>query len=250
MCTCRDDLCFLRADENLHQRAGEDTNHGAGRSAKNKRADHGAFDPLPDAVCFLCAVILGDKSGKCVSEILSGQIGKRVDFHSCRKRCHNDRTKAVDQALHHQDTEVHDGLLDTGQQGKACDFFRDPCVPPHMPPADTQLRQSEQHIARNADSGNILRKDCGCRCAFYSPVKYEHKHQVEGDIQGGRYSQENERNRRISHRSEQRGEKVIEEGGGDTPKDHPQVVPHERGGLLRRPEGTNDPPEAAASGDI
>ena len=76
-----------------------------------------------DAVFPACAEILGDKRRKCIAKILNRHVGKRVNLHSHRERRHHGGTEAVDQSLYHQDSKIHDGLLDTRQHRKSGNLF-------------------------------------------------------------------------------------------------------------------------------
>ena len=71
-----------------------------------------------DPVILSRSEILSDEDGKCVSKVLDGQIGKGINFHCCRKGSHDGSAKTVNQTLHCQDSQVHNGLLHTGQSEK------------------------------------------------------------------------------------------------------------------------------------
>ena len=69
-----------------------------------------------------CTVILRDKGGKSIAEVLYRHIGKGVDFHSGGKGGHHNGAEAVDKSLYHKNAEVHDRLLHAGQRGEGNDF--------------------------------------------------------------------------------------------------------------------------------
>ena len=82
-----------------------------------------------DALRLSCPIVLGNKDGKCISEILYGKIGKCINLHRCGKCCHGGSAKAVDQTLYSQNTKIHNGLLQTGKSRETGDlaetFFSD-----------------------------------------------------------------------------------------------------------------------------
>ena len=69
------------------------------------------------------SVILGDKGGVGVSEILYRQIGEGVDLDGGGEGGHNGGAEAVDQPLYHEDAEVHDRLLHAGHGGQPDDLL-------------------------------------------------------------------------------------------------------------------------------
>ena len=98
-----DDGGLRAVDKNTHQQRGKHKHQCADRDAepdgRRKRAPY----PLVDAVSLLCAVVLGNKDGERIAEILHRQIGKGINFDRRCKRRHDHRAKAVDQPLHSQD---------------------------------------------------------------------------------------------------------------------------------------------------
>ena len=67
-------------------------------------------------------MILGDKQGKGIAKFLHRHVCQRIDFDRGGKSCHDRSTEAVYQSLDHQDTKVHNGLLQTGEKGVASHF--------------------------------------------------------------------------------------------------------------------------------
>ena len=97
-------MSCIAADD---QRNGDTKQDGC----ENCRADAPA-----DAVLLCGAVILGDEGGKGIAKILHGHVGEGIDFDCCGERGHNRDAEAVYQALHHENSEVHDGLLKAGEE--------------------------------------------------------------------------------------------------------------------------------------
>ena len=60
-----------------------------------------------------------------------------------------------------------------------------------------------------------------------TPVKYQDKHQVQNDVHDGGDGQKEQGNRGIAHGTQHIGEIVVEEGGGDSPEDAPEVLAHQ-----------------------
>ena len=119
--------------------------------------------------------ILCDKGGKSVPEILYGHIGKSVDLDCRGKSGHNDGAEAVDQSLHKQNSQIHDRLLDAGQQGKAADFPNAGKAEFQVPAPDPQMGKTK--YGKNGDSraGYILRRHSGPGGAPYAQVKSQYK---------------------------------------------------------------------------
>ena len=69
------------------------------------------------------AVILGDEGGVGVSKILHRKIGEGIYLNSGGKGCHDRRAEAVDEPLNEKDAEIHDGLLQAGEEGKIPELF-------------------------------------------------------------------------------------------------------------------------------
>lgn len=64
---------------------------------------------------FAGSVVLCSESREGVPEILYRHIGERINLYGCCKSGHDGCAEAVDKALNHEDTEIHDRLLDAGQ---------------------------------------------------------------------------------------------------------------------------------------
>ena len=90
-----DDPGFSGADEQPHQRPGQQA-HRPGEYRSEARADEkGLPRPLTDALMIPRAEILGHKGGIGVAEILHRQIGEGVDLHRRGKGRHNRRRRSV-----------------------------------------------------------------------------------------------------------------------------------------------------------
>ena len=70
----------------------------------------------------------------------TGIYAKESIFTAAAKGCHNGRTETVDQSLYHQDTEIHDRLLHTGQCGERDYLLQTATVKAHILPAQLQFR--------------------------------------------------------------------------------------------------------------
>ena len=136
-----------------------------------------------------CAVVLGDEGGKRVAEILHRQIGEGVDLDRRRKRSHYGGAEAVDQTLHHQNAEVHHGLLHAGQAGKLEDLLQDGAVVSAMSfaPGSRFAGIYARNEPENADAGHILGDDRRPGRARNAPMKNQHEQQVKTDVQHRRH---------------------------------------------------------------
>lgn len=110
-------------NKDKHQWPGQNKNEYRNNKAKNKGNPNGDPDSFADTFVFSSSEILSDKSREGISEILNRHISKRIDFNCRSKASHNSRSKAIDQSLHHQYTEIHDRLLGTSQRRIGCNFF-------------------------------------------------------------------------------------------------------------------------------
>ena len=90
-----DNPAFMRLYEKQHKRPGKQDDSGRNDNTKNNCYCDGGTDSLADAVGFPGAEILGDKRRKGIPEILYGHIGKRIDFYSRGKGCHDGGPEAV-----------------------------------------------------------------------------------------------------------------------------------------------------------
>ena len=117
----RDDPRLGRIHKNLYERSCKQADQHADADAEHSRSGRRAPDALTDALRLVGPVVLGHIGGERVAEILHRHIGKGINFDRRCKGRHDDRAKTVDQALHHQDAKVHDGLLDAGHNGQIQD---------------------------------------------------------------------------------------------------------------------------------
>ncbi len=152
-------LRLLRFDKQEQELPGKyDHEHGDGEGEQHHAPGGGAysfFDPLR----LFCPVVLGDKGGEGVAEILQGHVGKGVDLYGCREGCHNDAAEAVDKSLHHQDAQIHHRLLQAGQDGGVCDLLYGGGTKPPVLFFDPHKRAFQYTVERDADAGKPLRQD-------------------------------------------------------------------------------------------
>ena len=99
---------FRGLDKQQHQRPCKDKDAQADDQAENHGAPDGAFHAGLNAFLLFGAEILGGKGGKCISEILHRHIGEGIDLYGGGKGCHYRGAEAVDQALHHENPQIHD----------------------------------------------------------------------------------------------------------------------------------------------
>ena len=69
---------------------------------------------------------MGDIGGESVAEVLGRHIGEGVNFDHGGEGGADRKAKAVDQPLYHQDTKIHNGLLNGGQGGVVDDKAQQP----------------------------------------------------------------------------------------------------------------------------
>ena len=160
-------------------------------------------------VLFPRAVILCNKHRKRVPEILHRQIGKGIDLHCRGKSSHDRRAKAVHQPLYRQDSQIHDGLLQTGK-GRKSGNLPDPL----FSETDSllfsyQFRETNPRIDGNADPRHILGYHRGSGRSSHAPFQTGYKPQIQTDIQAGGHRQENQRHNGIPPRAQKRCKKVI-----------------------------------------
>ena len=163
-----------------------------------------------DAVSLLCAVVLGNKDGERIAEILHRQIGKGVDFDRRCKRRHDHRAKAVDQPLHGQDAQVHNGLLDAGQRREPGDLLHAVGLELAVGSLPHQ-REPHPGVHGNAHAGDILRNDRRLGRAAHAATQPADEPQVQRDIQPGGQRQKQQRYHRVAQRPQQRGKVVVQE---------------------------------------
>ena len=172
-------------------------------------------------------VVLRHKGGERIAKVLHRQIGKRVDLYRRRKCRHGHRPKAIDQALHHQDAKVHNGLLHTGHHrqiqngGKRCP------IPAAVLPAGAQLREAPPGIHRNADAGEqiVLPLWPAQPLSPPSPGPQHSPGPAPHSIQ--RIPPKHQRYHGIADRTQQAGIIIIKEGGQNAQENHRQVILHQ-----------------------
>ena len=135
--------------------------------------------------------------------------------------------------MYHQDTEIHDRLLYTGQCGERDYLFQTATVEVHVFAMQPQLRTFLAGIEQYSRRSRSLRYDCGYRSSLDAPTQLQDKEQVEHDIQYDRDGQKPERSYRISHRTQQRRIEIIDECENNAAKDYPQVAAHHAVDVLR-----------------
>ena len=116
---------FPGIDKKQHQWFGKCADKRGQHHAEGSRNQDSAFQTRAYAVVLLCTVVLRNKGGEGVAEILHRHIGKGIDFYGSSKGCHHNGAKAVHKPLYHKNTEIHHRLLDTGQRGIG-EYFPDP----------------------------------------------------------------------------------------------------------------------------
>ena len=177
---------------------GKTAHQGGYRHAKQHGRSHRALQSGTDARLLLCPVVLGDKGGKGVAEVLHRHIGEGVNLHRRREGGHDRGAKAVDQSLYHQDPEVHHRLLNAGQDGKRGDL--PDTAPADGPWASPELGTAKPGVHGDPDSGDVLGDHRGLRRSCHAPLQSQDKPQVQGDIQHGGDCQEYQRHHGITQR--------------------------------------------------
>ena len=152
MDTGGDDVRLRGVDEDAHEGGGKETDHHADKDAEERRGQPCAADAPADAVGLACAVVLGHIGGEGIAEILHRHIGEGVDLHRRCEGRHDDRAEAVHEALHHQNAEVHDGLLDAGHDREVQDGRKVLLIPAAVLPPGAKLREFFQGIDADADA--------------------------------------------------------------------------------------------------
>ena len=97
----------------------------------------------------------------------------------------------------------------------------------HVTAGNTQARHTRQCVQPQPDTGYPLCKHSRRCSSCHAPMKHQHTHKVQHDVQYRRDSQKNQRCRRIAHRTQQTGEEIVKERGGDAEKNDPKVLPHQ-----------------------
>ena len=169
----RDDLALAGVNEDAHERCGKGADQHADEDAERRTGQPGAADALADALALPCPVVLGHVGGKGVAEILHRHVGEGIDLDRRRKGRHDDDAEAVHKALHHQDAEVHDGLLDAGHDREVQDGGEVPLVPPAVGAARAKAGELFQGIKPDAHARHILGKDRGSRRPGDAPPQHD-----------------------------------------------------------------------------
>ena len=141
----------------------------------------------------------------------AGRVGKRVDFHACREGGHHVYAKAVDQALDHQNAEIHDGLLRAREHGNHRDAPDKRPVRPQVANAGAQVPHFQERIpddpGRACRLGDHRRKGG----ALHPPAQARHKPQIQRDIHHRSAQQKPQRRRRNFPRCAERWQKSYTE---------------------------------------
>mgnify|MGYP000043152610 CR=1 FL=1 len=153
------------------------------RSAKNNSRDKCTANTPVDTVVTSGPEVLCNKGGKGVPKFLHGHIGEGVDFYRGGKCGHDGRPEAVHQALYHQNTEIHDRLLHAGQQRKMRDFRHESPIKTHVTAGNTQARHTRQCVQPQPDTGYPLCKHSRRCSSCHAPMKHQHTHKVQHDVQ-------------------------------------------------------------------
>lgn len=235
-----DNLCLGRRDEKRHQPGGAHKDEGGDKQGEDSGEPHGTADAATDAVGAAGSEVLGDEGRKGVAEVLHGHVGKGIDLHRRGKGGHDGRTEAVDQALHQEDTEVHDRLLDTRQQrigGQAADRRK---IDHTVGLAQAQSGETAAGIKIKPQGGHRLSHYRSEGRSFDAHVQNEHEEEVEPDVEHHRHEQEAEGHHGIAHRTEQEGVEVIDAHRHHAQEDDEEVAARQRLYLGRRVEQADD----------
>ncbi len=243
-------LGVLPIHEQTHQPVCEYPHNSGHCNTEYRSGEHSPLQTRPDAVLLFRAVILRDEGGESVAEILHRHVGEGVNFHRGGKSRHHHGAEAVDQPLDHEDAQVHDRLLDAGQDGEAGDF--PDAAPGDPPPLQTaaDLGTADKGICHDAQPGEVLGDHGGLRSAGGAPLQAQHKEEVQRDIEQGGQGQENQRHKGIAHCPQEGREIVVQEGGRDAAEDNGQVLPHDTPHLLWNPQKDADAGKAQKGGGI
>ena len=150
-------------------------------------------DALADARALARAIVLRNEDRERVAEILHRQVGEGVDLDRRRKRGHHGGAKAVDQPLHGQDAQVHDGLLQAGQRRKTRDLPDAAAAQAHGRVPPDKRREPHPGVRRDAKARDILRNDRRLGRARHAAPEPGHEPQVQHDVEPGRHGQKRQR---------------------------------------------------------
>ena len=167
----------------------------------------------------------GDEGGNGVAKVLHRQIGKGVDLYRRGKGGHHRGAKAVHQPLHHEDAQIHDRLLDTGQRRKAGDLLH--AREPHAHALRAQVWPLFARVEENAHAGDVLRDHRRLRPPGHAALEPHHEPEVEADVHHRRDGQKDERRSRIAHRAQKRRVVVVQKDGRQAREDDQQVFAHQ-----------------------
>ena len=78
-----------------------------------------------------------------------------------------------------------------------------------MRPRRQKLTATVQHIQKKSDPRNILCRHRGGRRSGDSPMEYQHKEQIQSDIQQRCRAEEPERRNGIADRTQKAGKKIV-----------------------------------------
>ena len=123
-----------------------------------------------------------DKGRKGIAKVLYGHVRECINFDCGGKGGHNGRTEAVDKPLYHENAEIHDGLLDAGQERKIGDFSDAASCDMKTAFEHTKFRAVQQCVNGNSDAGNILGNDGCSGGSGYAPRKFKHKEQIQRNV--------------------------------------------------------------------
>ena len=186
---------------------------------------HRPAQPRAHAFLVARAVVLGDEGGNGVAKVLHRQIGEGVDLHRRGKGGHHRGAKAVHQPLHHEDAQIHDRLLDTGQRRKTGDLLH--ARKPHPRPLRTQVGPFFARVEENAHAGDVLRDHRRLRRPGHAALEPHHEPEVEADVHHRRDGQKDERRSGIAHRAQKRRVVVVQKDGRQAREDDQQVFAHQ-----------------------
>lgn len=123
------------------------------------------------------------KVEKAVAEVLHRHVGEGVDLDCGSKGCHDDSAEAVDQSLDHQDTEVHNRLLQAGQQRKVENPAERFAAASAVVFFWSEIRETQQGVEQDADPGDELREDGRKSRAADTEPEHDDEAEVQRDVQ-------------------------------------------------------------------
>ena len=229
-----------RVDEDVHQRRGKDENQGGDGGTVERTHEKRLPRAAADAVTRPRAVVLRHEGGIGVAEVLRGEVGEAVDLDRGGKGRHHGRTEAVDQALHHEDAEVHHRLLQAGQRGKPGDAAQHLGRELPLGGGGEEVTAAKGGVEHDADRGDVLCDHGRGRRTGDAEGQHGDKQQIQPDIEQGGDAEKPKRGRRVAECAEQAGEKIVHRGRKNPGKDDAQVFPHAGQNLGRYAERVQD----------